>query len=83
MKVGSKYKFYLPAALGWGERGNGSVIGPNAPVIFEVELVSIAPPTAPAAAPGGAAEGAQPQAAPKPAPLKKPVAKPVDKKPPV
>jgi FKBP-type peptidyl-prolyl cis-trans isomerase len=88
MKVGSKYKFYIPSALGWGERGNGSVIGPNAPVVFEVELVSIAPPAAPAAAPGGEPQGsAQPQAAQpqkpaaqKPAPATKP---PADKKPPV
>jgi FKBP-type peptidyl-prolyl cis-trans isomerase FklB len=48
MKVGSKYKFYIPAALGYGERGAGGVIGPNAPLVFEVELVSIGQPTAPA-----------------------------------
>ncbi len=47
MKVGSKYKFYIPAALGYGERGAGGVIGPNAPLVFEVELISIGQPNAP------------------------------------
>lgn len=41
MKVGSKYKFYIPAALAYGERGNQGVIGPNAPLVFEVDLLSI------------------------------------------
>ena len=49
MKVGSKYKFYIPSALGYGERGAGGVIGPNAPLVFEVELVSIGQPTPPPA----------------------------------
>ena len=44
MKVGSKYKFYIPAALGYGDRGAGGVIGPNAPLVFEVELLSIGQP---------------------------------------
>lgn len=44
MKVGSKYKLYIPAALGWGEQGRGPVIGPNAAVVFEVELISIGQP---------------------------------------
>ncbi len=52
MKAGSKYKFYIPAALGYGERGAGGVIGPNAPLVFEVELLSIGQPTPPPA-PGG------------------------------
>ena len=47
MKVGSKYKFYIPASLGYGERGAGGVIGPNAPLVFEVELLSIGQPNAP------------------------------------
>src|SRR5947209_1306075 len=90
MKVGSKYRFYIPPALGYGDRGAGNAIGPNAPLIFEVELLSIGQPNPPAGTPGaagGAAEGAaaQPQAAQKPAPAaKKPAAaKPADKKPPV
>lgn len=47
MTRGAKYKFYLPAELGYGENGinqNGKQIIPgNAVLIFEVELVSIAP----------------------------------------
>ncbi len=52
MKVGSKYKFYIPAALGYGDRGAGGVIGPNAPLIFEVELLSIGQPEPPKPAEG-------------------------------
>jgi FKBP-type peptidyl-prolyl cis-trans isomerase FklB len=41
MKVGGKYKLYIPPALGYGERGAGGEIGPNSLLVFEVELVSI------------------------------------------
>ncbi len=41
MTVGSKYKLFVPANLGYGERGAGGKIGPNSVLVFEVELISI------------------------------------------
>jgi len=40
MKVGSKYTLWIPAELGYGERGTGP-IGPNQVLIFEIELLEI------------------------------------------
>ena len=41
MRVGSKYKFYIPYQLGYGEHGAGSSIPPYAALIFTVELLAI------------------------------------------
>ena len=43
MKVGSKYQFFIPSKLAYGERGAGADIGPNSTLIFDVELMNTKP----------------------------------------
>jgi len=43
MPVGSKWKIFIPSDLGYGPGGAGDRIGPNAALVFEVELLSIEP----------------------------------------
>ena len=42
MPVGSKYRFYIPSELAYGQRSTG-MIPANSPLVFEVELLAIAP----------------------------------------
>jgi FKBP-type peptidyl-prolyl cis-trans isomerase FklB len=41
MPVGSKWEVMVPAALAYGERGVGELIGPNEVLVFDVELLEI------------------------------------------
>jgi FKBP-type peptidyl-prolyl cis-trans isomerase len=46
MPVGSRYELYIPPELAYGPGGAGQLIGPNAALVFEVELLSIPAPEA-------------------------------------
>ncbi len=52
MKPGAKWQLYIPSELAYGERGAaGGQIGPNATLIFDMELVSFKPPAPPPTVP--------------------------------
>ncbi len=51
MSVGSRYRLFIPSDLAYGPRGAGQKIGPNATLIFDVELLEIVGQT-PGSAPG-------------------------------
>lgn len=41
MKIGDKWRLFIPSELAYGERGAGSDIGPGETLIFEIELIAI------------------------------------------
>ncbi len=41
MKEGAKWQVFIPPSLAYGARGAGQKIGPNATLIFEVELLEV------------------------------------------
>lgn len=41
MPVGAKYRFWIPGELAYGKRGSPPLIGPNQPLVFDVELMDI------------------------------------------
>ena len=41
MPVGSKWQLFIPPELAYGTRGSGTAVGPNATLIFEMELLAI------------------------------------------
>ncbi len=41
MKVGSKYRLFVPPSLAYGETGSGPTIPPHSVLVFEVELLGI------------------------------------------
>jgi len=48
MNTGSKYRFFIPHELAYGERGAGTNIPPYSTLIFEIELLKVTPPAPPA-----------------------------------
>ena len=76
MKVGSKWQLFIPSKLAYGEEGAGDVIGPNATLIFDVELLDA---KNVAATNPAAKQPSKTKAAPAKKPASKPTAKTADK----
>lgn len=51
MSPGAQYRFFIPSDLAYGKKGRGETIGPEATLVFEVELLEVTP--APAKAKAG------------------------------
>ncbi len=67
MKPGAKWQLFVPSDLAYGDRGAGELIGPNATLLFEVELLAIeAPKTADASNPHAGGAAPAPAATPPP-----------------
>ena len=43
MRIGDRWRVFIPSALAYGERGAGADIGPNETLTFEIELLGITP----------------------------------------
>lgn len=46
MNQGGRYRFWVPARLGYGRRGNGADVPPDADLVFELSLLRIGRPAA-------------------------------------
>lgn len=71
MKIGGKRQIQIPADLAYGATGQGNVIPPNTPLIFEIELIDLKSQTAPIPSSGAEISGdpsVTPAESPTPAP---------------
>ena len=57
MKIGGKRQIQIPADLAYGAAGQGSVIPPNTPLIFEIELIDLKTQPAPNPSPSAEVSG--------------------------